>query len=114
MSTVTGGLIYKPGGGNMQRVTALSFLVLAYANDLDHSSQLVSCGTIPITPARLRAAAKRQVWSIRMKISSPNIRPDFNVSIWVSRMLSTNLKKQSLRLSAIFYLEKIWLLSVLN
>jgi hypothetical protein len=66
---LTGGLIYKPGGSNMQRVTALSFLLLAYANYLSHSSQVVTCGTIPISAARLRQAAKRQVLSREMKIS---------------------------------------------
>ena len=56
----------------MQRVTALSFLLLAYANYLGHSSQVFKCGTIQFTPASLRIAAKRQVLSIEMKISYPN------------------------------------------
>lgn len=56
-----GGLIYKPGGSNMQHVTAISFLLLAYSNYLGHSSQVVHCGSIAVTPARLRAVAKSQV-----------------------------------------------------
>lgn len=56
-----GGLIYKPGGSNMQHVTAISFLLLAYANYLGHSSEVVQCGSIQVTPSRLRTAAKRQV-----------------------------------------------------
>jgi len=45
----------------MQHVTAISFLLLAYANYLGHSSQVVQCGSIQVTPSRLRIAAKRQV-----------------------------------------------------
>ena len=56
----------------MQRVTALSFLLLAYANYLGHSSQVVKCGTIQFTPSSLKTTTKRQVLSIEMKISYPN------------------------------------------
>eukprot|EP01018_Ginkgo_biloba_P039441 Gb_34875 [translate_table: standard] len=56
-----GGLIYKQGGSNMQHVTSISFLLLAYANYLSESAQVVSCGSIAATPARLREAAKRQI-----------------------------------------------------
>ena len=61
MSTVTGGLIYKPGWSNMQHVTTISFLLLAYANYLGHSSEVLQCGSIQVTHSRLRTAAKRQV-----------------------------------------------------
>eukprot|EP01018_Ginkgo_biloba_P036996 Gb_29204 [translate_table: standard] len=61
VSYTPGGLIYKPGGSNMQHVTAISFLLLAYANYLSQSSQAVPCGNIEATPERLRAAAKCQV-----------------------------------------------------
>ncbi|XP_057813362.2 endoglucanase 8 [Cryptomeria japonica] len=57
----SGGLIYKPGGSNMQHVTAISFLLLAYANYLGHSSQHVQCANMEVTPATLRSAAKLQV-----------------------------------------------------
>lgn len=56
-----GGLIYKQGGSNMQHVTAISFLLLAYASYLSHSNEVVHCGNIAATPARLQAVAKRQV-----------------------------------------------------
>ncbi|GLJ13677.1 hypothetical protein SUGI_0217990 [Cryptomeria japonica] len=56
-----GGLIYKQGGSNMQHVTSISFLLLAYASYLSHSNQVVHCGNIAATPARLQAVAKRQV-----------------------------------------------------
>lgn len=56
-----GGLIYTDEGSNMQRVTAFSFLLLAYAKSLSHSSQNVQCGSVLITPDRLKSAAKRQV-----------------------------------------------------
>ncbi|KAH0463706.1 hypothetical protein IEQ34_008288 [Dendrobium chrysotoxum] len=56
-----GGLIYKPGGSNMQHVTSIAFLLLTYANYLSRTSQYVTCGSIAISPASLRAQAKKQV-----------------------------------------------------
>ncbi|KAL4187577.1 hypothetical protein AMTRI_Chr09g39700 [Amborella trichopoda] len=56
-----GGLIYRPGGSNMQHVSAIAFLLLAYANYLSLSSQTLPCGTLMVGPAALRAQAKRQV-----------------------------------------------------
>ncbi|ERM94152.1 endoglucanase 8 isoform X1 [Amborella trichopoda] len=57
-----GGLIFKTGGSNMQHVTALSFLLLAYSNYMSHSNQHVPCGgDVTATPARLKQIAKRQV-----------------------------------------------------
>nr|CAD1821427.1 unnamed protein product [Ananas comosus var. bracteatus] len=43
-----GGLIYKPGGSNMQHVTAISFLLLAYAKYLSETSQTVNCGSMTV------------------------------------------------------------------
>eukprot|EP00253_Pinus_taeda_P015762 PITA_15762 len=45
----------------MQHVIAISFLLWAYANYLGHCSQLVYCGSIAVTPTRLRVDAKSQV-----------------------------------------------------
>ncbi|KAK8916025.1 Endoglucanase 23 [Platanthera zijinensis] len=56
-----GGLIYKPGGSNMQHVTSIAFLLLTYANYLSKTSQYVNCGNILISPTSLRAQAKKQV-----------------------------------------------------
>ncbi|XP_057813379.2 endoglucanase 17-like [Cryptomeria japonica] len=56
-----GGLIYKGDAANMQDVTTISFLLLTYANYLDRSNQVISCGNVQVTPARLRGAAQRQV-----------------------------------------------------
>ncbi|CAK9162032.1 unnamed protein product [Ilex paraguariensis] len=56
-----GGLIYKPGGSNLQHATTITFLLLVYANYLDRSSGTVNCGTISVGPALLRQKAKRQV-----------------------------------------------------
>ncbi|KAJ6716849.1 ENDO-14-BETA-GLUCANASE [Salix koriyanagi] len=56
-----GGLIYKPGGSNLQHATTISFLLLAYANYLERSSQFVSCGNVNVGPQSLRQQAKRQV-----------------------------------------------------
>lgn len=56
-----GGLIHKPGGSNMQHVTSISFLLLAYANYLERTSQSINCGSIFVGPATLRQQAKKQV-----------------------------------------------------
>ena len=56
-----GGLIYKPGGSNMQHVTSISFLLLVYADYLDRSSSFVDCGGDAIGPDVLRRQAKQQV-----------------------------------------------------
>ncbi|KAL9330231.1 hypothetical protein ACSQ67_005234 [Phaseolus vulgaris] len=56
-----GGLIFKAGGSNMQHVTSLSFLLLAYSNYLSHANKVVPCGETTATPALLKHLAKRQV-----------------------------------------------------
>lgn len=56
-----GGLIYKPGGSNMQHVTSIAFLLLTYANYLAKTSQTVNCGSVSVSPASLRFQAKKQV-----------------------------------------------------
>ncbi|XP_078444120.1 endoglucanase 8-like [Wolffia australiana] len=55
-----GGLLVKAGGSNMQHVTSLSFLLLAYSNYLSHAGAAVQCGGAPVTPAALRRLVKRQ------------------------------------------------------
>ncbi|KAI5314040.1 hypothetical protein L3X38_043216 [Prunus dulcis] len=56
-----GGLIYKPGGSNLQHVTSISFLLLVYANYLSRTSQSLNCGNINVSPTTLRQIAKNQV-----------------------------------------------------
>ncbi|XP_077246202.1 glycosyl hydrolase 9B18 [Tasmannia lanceolata] len=56
-----GGLIYKPGGSNMQHVTSIAFLLLVYANYLSRTYQTVNCGSISVGPISLRQEAKKQV-----------------------------------------------------
>ncbi|KAK4484147.1 hypothetical protein RD792_011367 [Penstemon davidsonii] len=56
-----GGLIFKAGGSNMQHVTSLSFLLLAYSNYLSHANHAVPCGETSASPALLKRLAKRQV-----------------------------------------------------
>ncbi|XP_028767121.1 LOW QUALITY PROTEIN: endoglucanase 8-like [Neltuma alba] len=56
-----GGLIFKAGGSNMQHVTSLSFLLLAYSNYLSHANKVVPCGDTTATPALLKRLAQRQV-----------------------------------------------------
>ena len=58
----TGGLLFKVGNSNMQHVTSLSFLLLAYSNYLSHADARVSCGSAAAaSPVQLRRVAKRQV-----------------------------------------------------
>ncbi|KAH6759575.1 glycosyl hydrolase 9B1 [Perilla frutescens var. hirtella] len=56
-----GGLIFKAGGSNMQHVTSLSFLLLAYSNYLSHANHAVPCTHTSASPALLKRLAKRQV-----------------------------------------------------
>lgn len=56
-----GGLLFKPGGSNLQHATALSFLLLAYARYLNQSNREIHCGNVVATPARLIQFARGQV-----------------------------------------------------
>nr|CAB3454033.1 unnamed protein product [Digitaria exilis] len=56
-----GGMLYKPGGSNMQHVTSISFLLLTYAKYLSKSSHTVNCGDISVGPVTLQQQAKKQV-----------------------------------------------------
>ncbi|VAI84935.1 unnamed protein product [Triticum turgidum subsp. durum] len=56
-----GGLLFKVGNSNMQHVTSLSFLLLAYANYASHANVRVPCGGSSASPVVLRRVAKRQV-----------------------------------------------------
>uniref|UniRef100_A0A0E0QU71 Endoglucanase n=1 Tax=Oryza rufipogon TaxID=4529 RepID=A0A0E0QU71_ORYRU len=55
-----GGMIYKPGGSNMQHVTSISFLLLTYAKYLSNSSRTVNCGNVSVGPATLQQLARKQ------------------------------------------------------
>lgn len=56
-----GGLIYKPGGSNLQHSTTITFLILVYTNYLARTSQTLNCGNINVSPTWLRQQAKKQV-----------------------------------------------------
>ncbi|RLN11861.1 endoglucanase 17-like [Panicum miliaceum] len=59
-----GGLLFKVGNSNMQHVTSLSFLLLAYSSYLSHAGARVSCGgaaSASASPVQLRRVARRQV-----------------------------------------------------
>ncbi|CAA3002434.1 endoglucanase 24-like [Olea europaea subsp. europaea] len=56
-----GGLIYRPGGSNLQHATTISFLLLVYANYIERFSQTINCSSITVSPTMLRETAKRQV-----------------------------------------------------
>ncbi|KAL4585187.1 hypothetical protein LXL04_009802 [Taraxacum kok-saghyz] len=67
MEYTPGGLIFRPGGSNLQHSTTITFLLLAYAKYLEQSSVSASapvslnCGTISVGPTFLRKIAKHQV-----------------------------------------------------
>ncbi|XP_065871081.1 endoglucanase 8-like isoform X4 [Euphorbia lathyris] len=56
-----GGLLFKPGGSNMQHTTAMSFLLLAYSRVLNQVKRDIHCGNVVATSARLVKLAKTQV-----------------------------------------------------
>ncbi|KHN39837.1 Endoglucanase 24 [Glycine soja] len=56
-----GGLVYRPGGSNLQHATSIAFLELVYANYLTHASQAINCGNVYVSAQTLRQHAKRQV-----------------------------------------------------
>ncbi|OMO98095.1 Glycoside hydrolase, family 9 [Corchorus olitorius] len=57
-----GGLMFKTGGSNLQHSTALSFLLLAYAQYLKNSKKgTVNCGNVDVPVARLEEMAKGQM-----------------------------------------------------
>ncbi|KAK9143263.1 hypothetical protein Syun_012663 [Stephania yunnanensis] len=56
-----GGLLFKPGGSNLQHATALSFLLLVYARNSHHVNRDIHCGDVAVTPSRLIEVAKNQL-----------------------------------------------------
>ncbi|CAN8276615.1 unnamed protein product [Cochlearia groenlandica] len=56
-----GGLLYKPGGSQLQHATTISFLLLVYAKYLSISSLSLNCGSLAVAPDYLRRLAKKQV-----------------------------------------------------
>ncbi|KHN32443.1 Endoglucanase 8 [Glycine soja] len=56
-----GGLLFKPGGCNLQHTTALSFLLIVYARYMQSAKKTVTCGNEVVDPARLINLAKSQV-----------------------------------------------------
>ncbi|XP_042485084.1 endoglucanase 8-like [Macadamia integrifolia] len=57
-----GGLLFKPGGSNLQHTTAISFLILTYSTQLKRTNHVVKCGNnIIANSERLITLAKTQV-----------------------------------------------------
>ncbi|WCJ36498.1 glycosyl hydrolase 9B1 [Euphorbia peplus] len=56
-----GGLLFKPGGSNLQHATAISFLLIVYSRYLDQAHRAVTCGNVVTPPTRLVGVAKTQV-----------------------------------------------------
>ncbi|KAF5731079.1 putative endo-1 4-beta-glucanase [Tripterygium wilfordii] len=56
-----GGLLFKPGGSNLQHATALSFLLVVYARYLNQANRVINCGNVVAKPSRLVQVARSQV-----------------------------------------------------
>ncbi|XP_057988651.1 endoglucanase 8 isoform X2 [Hevea brasiliensis] len=56
-----GGLLFKPGGSNMQHTTTLSFLLLVYSLYLNQANKLIYCGNVVANSSRLVEMARSQV-----------------------------------------------------
>ncbi|KAK8562950.1 hypothetical protein V6N13_018498 [Hibiscus sabdariffa] len=56
-----GGLLVKPGGSNLQRPAALSFLLLVYSRALRRDKRVVRCDNVVAKPDRLIQVARSQV-----------------------------------------------------
>ncbi|KAH0979082.1 hypothetical protein GBA52_006259 [Prunus armeniaca] len=56
------GLLFKPGGSNLQHATSVSFLLLVYGRYMKLANKVVDCGNnVHITPARLVSFTRGQV-----------------------------------------------------
>lgn len=58
---MSGGLMFKPGGCNMQHTTTLSFLTLTYAGYIQSSKRIIHCKNVNINSERLIQFSKTQV-----------------------------------------------------
>ncbi|XP_024164480.1 endoglucanase 17 [Rosa chinensis] len=57
-----GGLLFKPGGSNLQHSTSISYLLMVYAGYMKATNKVVNCGNnVVITPDRLVNFTKGQV-----------------------------------------------------
>ncbi|QCD89011.1 endoglucanase [Vigna unguiculata] len=57
-----GGLLFKPGGSNLQHTTAISFLFLVYAGYMKKTNKEIDCGgEVFASPTRLKQIARSQV-----------------------------------------------------
>jgi hypothetical protein len=74
--THAGGLLFKVGNSNMQHVTSISFLLLAYSSYLSHANAHVPCGGAAASPVVLRRVAKRQVREPRRKSNPISLSPE--------------------------------------
>ncbi|KAK7258237.1 hypothetical protein RIF29_32797 [Crotalaria pallida] len=56
-----GGLLFKPGGSNLQHTTSISFLLIVYARYLKVANRGVHCGNnLDASPSKLIQLAKKQ------------------------------------------------------
>jgi len=57
-----GGLLFKPGGSNLQHATTISFLFLVYAGYLKQTNKEINCGgKVFASPKRLKQIERGQV-----------------------------------------------------
>ncbi|TQD76566.1 hypothetical protein C1H46_037896 [Malus baccata] len=61
-NNIVGGLLFKPGGSNLQHTTSLSFLLSVYAGYMKANNKVIDCGNnVVVTPAKLVDFTKGQV-----------------------------------------------------
>uniref|UniRef100_A0A0R0JMF9 cellulase n=1 Tax=Glycine max TaxID=3847 RepID=A0A0R0JMF9_SOYBN len=62
VSYSSGGLLFKPGGSNLQHATTISFLFLVYAGYLKQTNKEINCGgKVFASPKRLKQIERGQV-----------------------------------------------------
>lgn len=80
-----GGLLFKPGGSNLQHATALSFLLIVYARYMESANKIVQCGNVAVQPSRLINLAKTQV-SKQFSYDFEKILLHFIFNLYISRV----------------------------
>ncbi|KAG5020770.1 hypothetical protein JHK87_016625 [Glycine soja] len=62
VSYSSGGLLFKPGGSNLQHATTISFLFLVYAGYLKQTNKEINCGgKVFASPKRLKQIERGQI-----------------------------------------------------
>ncbi|KAK7404236.1 hypothetical protein VNO78_04949 [Psophocarpus tetragonolobus] len=65
-----GGLLFKPGGSNMQHATAISFRFLVYAGYLRKTNKAIDCRSqVFASPKRLKQIARGQISTLATSVA---------------------------------------------